>query len=324
MTSTAPSGPSASYDPRPVRSAVVYNPARVDGLERRRHAVDAALAAAGWPAPVWVETTPEDPGTGQARRAAEDGAELVFACGGDGTVRACVEGLAGGEAALAILPAGTGNLLATNLGVPDDPAAAVRLATEGGRRRIDVGEVDGQAFAVMAGMGFDAAMLDDAPSGVKRVLGPVAYVFSALRHLRGRHMHLRIELDGGPALERRARSVVVGNVGRLQAGVQLLTEAEPDDGTLDVAVMTPRTVGHWAALLWGVLRRRDHVDHFEVHRASGVRVTADRENPRELDGDVIAPGRTLEVVLRPRALQLCVPRPEWSRDLAEGAERLQR
>ena len=324
MSSPSSPGPSASYDPRPVRSAVVYNPVRVDGLERRRAAVDSALAAAGWPAPEWVETTPDDPGTGQARRAAADGAEVVFACGGDGTVRACVEGLAGGSAALAILPAGTGNLLATNLGVPDDPAAAVRLAVEGGRRRIDVGEVDGQAFAVMAGMGFDAAMLDDAPSGVKRVLGPVAYVFSALRHLRGRHMHLRIELDDRPPLERRARSVVVGNVGRLQAGVQLLTDAEPDDGMLDVAVMTPHTVGHWAALLWGVLRRREHVDHFEVHQAARVTVTSDRENPRELDGDVVEPGRTLAVTVRRRALQLCVPRPEWSADLAEGSERLQR
>jgi YegS/Rv2252/BmrU family lipid kinase len=300
----------------------VFNPVRVEDLPARREAVEAALADAGWPAPTWIETTPDDPGAGQARRAVEDGAQVVFACGGDGTVRSCIEGVAGTDAALAILPAGTGNLLATNLGVPDDPTAGVRLATERGRRRIDIGDVDGQAFAVMAGMGFDAALLDDASTALKARIGASAYVLSALKHLRDRRMDLQIRLDDDPPLRRRARTVVVGNVGRLQGGVRLLADAEPDNGQMDVAVLAPRTLAHWVALAWGVLRRRRDVAHMEVLRASRITITTRRPQPRQLDGDVIEPGTSLTVTVRPEALELCVPQPETSPDLAEGGERL--
>jgi diacylglycerol kinase (ATP) len=306
----------------PLRSAVVFNPVRVEDLPSRREAVEAALAGAGWPAPAWIETTPDDPGAGQARRAVQDGAEVVFVCGGDGTVRSCIEGLADTGAALAILPAGTGNLLAANLGVPDDPTAGVRLATERGRRRIDIGDVDGQAFAVMAGMGFDAALLRDASTTLKARIGAPAYVLSALKHLRDRRMSLQIQLDDDAPLHRRARTVVVGNVGRLQGGVRLLAEAEPDNGQMDVAVLAPRTLAHWVTLAWGVVRRREHVSHLEVLRASRITITSDRPHPRQLDGDVIAPGRTLTVTVRPAALELCVPQPEHSPDLTEGADHL--
>jgi diacylglycerol kinase (ATP) len=305
-----------------VPSAVIYNPVRVEGLEERREAVEAALAEAGWPAPVWIETTVDDPGAGQARQAVKDGARVVFVCGGDGTVRSCVEGLMHTEAALAVLPAGTGNLLATNLGVPDDPAAGVRLATDWGRRRLDVGEVDGQAFVVMAGMGFDAALLDDASTTLKAKIGPVAYVLSALGHLKDRRMHLTIYLDDRPPVRQRARSVVVGNVGRLQGGVRLLADAEPDNGQMDVAILAPKTVGHWVELAWGVVRRKRDVAHMDVLRAARIRIVSEREEPRQLDGDVIAPGRELLVTVRPGALELCVPQPEESPDIAEGGERL--
>jgi diacylglycerol kinase family enzyme len=320
---TAPDPTRAAQDAGPLRSVVVFNPVRVDDLEGRRRAVEAALTSAGWPLPEWVETTAEDPGTGQARQAVRDGAQVVFVCGGDGTVRACIEGLAGTDVALAVLPAGTGNLLAANLGVPDDPGAAVRLATEMGRRRIDVGDVDGRAFVVMAGMGFDAALLDDASTTLKAKVGPIAYVLSALRHLRDRRMHVEIFLDDRPPLRRRARSIIIGNVGRLQGGVRLLADAEPDNGQMDVAVLAPRSLGHWLQTSWGVLRQRRDIAHMDVMRASRIRVVSTHEEPRQLDGDVIEPGRSLTVTVRPGALELCVPQPERSPDLAEGADRLE-
>ncbi len=331
MSTTSPAHPaddrdpgdaSLAHDTGPLRSVVVYNPVRVDGLEERRAAVEAALTEAGWPLPEWVETTEDDPGAGQARRAVEDGAQVVFACGGDGTVRSCIEGLAGTDVALAVLPAGTGNLLAANLGVPDDPAAAVQIATEHGRRRIDVGEADGHTFAVMAGIGFDAALLDDASTALKAKAGSIAYVLSALTHLRDRSMHLEIHLDDQPPVRRRARSVIIGNVGRLQGGVRLLADAEPDNGQMDVAVLAPRTLGHWVQTAWGVLRHPHRVAHLDVLRASRITVVSDREERRQVDGDVIEPGRTLTVTVRPQALELCVPRPERSPDLAEGSEHL--
>lgn len=302
-------------------SAVVVNPAKVEDLPGLRREVNHALLQAGWPEPAWFETTPQDPGAGQAQRAVKQGAQVVFACGGDGTVMACVGALAGTGAALAVLPVGTGNLLAANLGLPSDPTAGVAVATELGRRRIDVGVVEDRCFAVMAGMGFDAVMLDDTSEALKSRVGVPAYVWSAVRHLTDRPMRIAVRLDDDPALQRRARMAVVGNVGRLQGGVRLLADAEPDDGQLDVAILAPRSLWHWLRLAWGVLRRSDRIPRMEVFRARRVEITSDREQPRELDGDVITPGRSLTAQVWPDALLLCVPQPDTSPDLAEGAPR---
>ena len=301
------------------RCAVVVNPSKVGDLEGLRRRVGAALGEAGWAEPSWFVTTPEEPGFEQAKQAVEEGAQVVFACGGDGTVMTCVDALVGTDAALAVLPAGTGNLLAANLGLPDDPAAGVKVVVEMGRRRLDVGVVEGRNFVVMAGMGFDAQLLQGASETLKSRVGVVAYVLAALRHLRDPAMRVEIRLDDDPALRRHARTVVVGNVGRLQGGVRLLPDAVPDDGQFDVAVVAPRTIGHWAELAWAVLRRHARVPRMEVFRARRIAVTSDREQPRQLDGDVISPGRALSITVRPAALLLCVPQPEDSPDLAEGA-----
>ncbi|GHJ55710.1 sphingosine kinase [Nonomuraea sp. TT08I-71] len=313
-------------DKRPVtadnhtpRSAVVVNPVKVTDLDDFRRTVDGALAAAGWPEPTWYETTVEDPGRGQAAAAVEAGAEVVFACGGDGTVMACVTALAGTDVALAVLPQGTGNLLAANLGLSNDLAAGLEVAVERGMRRLDVGVVDDQCFAVMAGMGFDAQMLDSTSETTKKRIGWPAYLVGAAKHLRDRPMRVSIRIDDGPPLRRRARSVLVGNVGRLQGGVRLLTDAEPDDGWLDVAVLTPRTLGHWLAMGWAVLRRRGSVPRMEVFRAHKVVITSNRAQPRQLDGDLIEPGRSLKARIRPESLWLCVPRPERHPDLSVDA-----
>jgi diacylglycerol kinase (ATP) len=292
---------------------------RVQGLADLRETVETALSAAGWPAPLWLETTAEDPGVGQARRAVEEGAEVVFVSGGDGTVRACIEGVAGTDAALAVLPGGTGNILAKNLGLPNDPVEGVRVAVERGRRLLDVAHVDGQVFAVMAGMGFDADLLEDASSRLKAVIGAPAYVLSAIKHLRDPSMRVEVRIDDDPPLRRTARSVIVGNVGRLQGGVQLLADAEPDNGKLDVAILAPRHLGHWAALAWGVLRRQGRVPRMQVLRGSRITITADTEQPCQIDGDTIERRRTLDVTVQPAALWLCVYQPDRSPDIAEGS-----
>ena len=320
---TARRGPEAGRAPQ--RTAVVVNPARVDGLEQRRESIRAALADAGWPEPAWVETTPEDPGTGQTRAAVEAGAEVVFVLGGDGTVMAAVAAMtelaeAGGRrAALAVLPAGTGNLLARNLDLPDDAAAGVRLATEGGRRQIDVARlIDdscGHPFVVMAGMGFDAAMVDGVPAQVKRVFGWPAYVVSGLRHLYRRRFDVTVIIDDGPPVQRRVTSVVIGNVGRLQGGVRLLAAASPDDGVLDIGLLRPKGLTGWGALAAGLLLRRRIPVGLEVLRGSRVDVRTPKPQPRQVDGDPVEPGTRLLVEVLPGMLELCVPRDGESADL---------
>jgi len=298
----------------------VVNPVKATDLDLLRRTIEEGLATAGWPAPAWYETTKEDPGRGQAEAAVRDGAELIFACGGDGTVTAVVTALAGTDVALAVLPAGTGNLLAANLGLESDPATGVQVALDGGRRRIDVGTVEDRCFVVMAGMGFDAQMLEGTSETVKKAVGWPAYVVGALKHLRDRPMRVRIQIDDRPPMPRRPRSVIVGNVGRLQGGLRLLSEAEPDDGRLDVAILSPRNLAHWVSLGWTILRRTERRPLIETYTAERVTVVSNQRQPRQLDGDLIEPGRTLKIGIRHRALLLCVPQPDSDPDLAYDAD----
>ncbi|MET0422314.1 MAG: diacylglycerol kinase family protein [Actinoplanes sp.] len=288
-------------------------------MDLLRRIVGEGLAAAGWPEPKYYETTPEDPGKGQTEQAVRDGAELIFACGGDGTVMAVVTALAGTDTVMAVLPAGTGNLLAANLGLGSDPATGLEVALEGGRRRIDVGVLDDQCFAVMAGMGFDAQMLEGTSDTAKKHIGWLAYVGGAVKHLRDRPMRARIVIDGGKPKLRRPRAVIIGNVGRLQGGVRLLSKADPADGKLDVAILSPKSLTHWVRLAWAVVRRQDRVPQMETYTAERVEIHSRSIQQRQLDGDVIEPGRTMKVHVKPGALLLCVPVPESDPDLAFDA-----
>jgi diacylglycerol kinase family enzyme/membrane-associated phospholipid phosphatase len=296
------------------RSAVVVNPARVADLPARRAAITAALRTAGWAAPLWLETTPRDPGFGQARAAVTAGVDVVLAAGGDGTVRACLDSLRGTGTALAVLPFGTGNLLAANFGVPADLPGALRVATGLHRRRVDLGMVEDRCFAVMAGIGLDAEMLHDAPAALKARIGWLAYALAAARHLCRRPMRATIRLDDRPPLTRPARTVLVGNVGRLQGGIRLLPGAVPDDGLLDVAVLMPPRRRDWLPLAWSLARQRPFPSMLEIFQARRVEIISDRVQRRELDGDLIEPADSLVAAVHPGGLWLCVPptcREKW-------------
>jgi YegS/Rv2252/BmrU family lipid kinase len=291
------------------RAAVVYNPLKVPDLPEMTERVKAFMARNGWAEPLWLETTQDDPGVGMCERAVHDECEVVFVCGGDGTVMAAVTALAGCDVPLAILPAGTGNLLARNLELPlNDEETALRIGISGRTAEIDVGAVEDRKFAVMAGLGFDAAIMRDAPEGLKKAVGWPAYVVSAGKHLRGRGIRVAITVDGGRPMHRRVRSVVVGNVGKLQAGIPLLPDARADDGYLDVVVIAPRNVADWVRVTGRVVRRADVPDRkMERFRARHVLIEASRSEPRQLDGDVIEDSRTMEIRIEPKALKVRVP-----------------
>ncbi len=290
------------------RAAVVANPTKSgDPYWSRR--VLGVLERAGLPDALWLPTTAEDPGPGQARAALEQGVDLVVAAGGDGTVRSVVTALTGTGVPLALLPFGTGNLLARNLGIPLEVEAAAAVAASGATRALDVGQApDGECFAVMAGAGFDAAMLRDAPHRTKAWLGWSAYVLSGLRQLRRAGARFEVELDG-EVLVRTARGVLIGNVGELQGGIRLLPLADPTDGLLDVAVLAPVSTRDWLHLGRRVWTGRAPAGGvLEVRQARHVVVRATPSQPVQYDGDLVPGADALEARVVPGGLLVRVPR----------------
>lgn len=277
------------------RAAVVANPIRIDDREKFRELIRTAMSAQGWTEPLWLETTVDDPGTGQAREAVAARVDLVLASGGDGTITACAAGVAGSGIPLGVLPAGTGNLLARNLGLPLELDEALLVALTGAGRQLDVGCANGRFFLVMAGLGFDARMLAGASEPLKKRMGWAAYVLSALRHLQDRPVRVTLRADGARPLRRRASAVIIGNVGTLQAGVPLLPDAEPGDGRLDAVVLTARGLTAWLALAAHVLTRQRATSRVARLTFRELRVDVGRAQPWQIDGEVI--GRTQRLMV---------------------------
>jgi diacylglycerol kinase family enzyme/membrane-associated phospholipid phosphatase len=229
----------------PPRAAVIVNPIKVgDGVAFRRK-VTRALAVRGFDDPLWLETRVDDAGNAMAKLAIENESDLVLVAGGDGTVRVVCSALAHTGIPVGVIPAGTGNLLARNLHIPLDLDDALERILEGRDRRIDLVRVNGDGldtdrFAVMAGLGLDAAIISDAPPHLKKQIGWTAYLVSAAKNINHPSVRVQITIDDAETIERRVRTVVIGNVGMLQANIPLLPDARPDDGLLDVVVIAPR------------------------------------------------------------------------------------
>ncbi|WP_407915247.1 diacylglycerol kinase family protein [Kitasatospora sp. NE20-6] len=318
---TGPVGdPVEAPDGRP-SAVVVHQPQLVD--RRTLDEICRVLARHGHPRPRIIATTAEDPGRGAAARAVAEGVPLVVACGGDGTVTACAGALAGSATALAVVPCGTGNLLARNLRLPSRPGRALDTALAAGTRRIDLARTEGDGLdttrvSAMAGIGLDAAIMADTGRTAKRRLGWPAYLLPVARHLGDRRMAVTVTLDDRPPLHRHADMALIGNVGALQGGVRLLPDAEPDDGLLDLVLLHPRGPGGWLAAVAQLATGRHRAPHdgsprtgapFEHFRARRIALHLDADRPRELDGEPVAPGRTLTLTVEPAALLVHAPQP---------------
>ncbi len=296
------------------RLAVVLNPAKVDDAGQFVSMVEAMATESGWSDISWYQTTVEDPGVSQAHAAAVSGVDLVITCGGDGTVRTVCEELAGTGIPVGIVPAGTGNLLARNLDLPLYLRAAVDIALNGQDRAIDLVRVSGDkmedsTFLVMAGMGFDAAIMEGVSDNIKARVGWLAYVLSGLRSMMFPAVRIEVSVDGGPVTKHRARTVVIGNVGYLQAGIPMIPDAEIDDGELDVVLLYPRRFLSWVPLAVRLLSRNKRTDETITRmRGREVTVRAAIDSPRQLDGDLISPGREIRAECVHGRLLVRVPR----------------
>jgi diacylglycerol kinase family enzyme len=305
------------------RIGIVWNPSKTT-REDLENGLEKAVAQAGEPESVtWWETSKDDPGRKAAADAIADGATVVVAAGGDGTVRAVAEELAGTETVLGIVPLGTGNLLARNLGVPlDDIAAALVRALGDGKRTIDLGWVEAegaerQAFAVMAGFGIDAHMITETDDDLKGKVGWLAYVESLGRAVNASEViEFEIQTDDADARTVLAHTLLIGNCGMLQGGVTLLPDADPSDGKLDLLMLSAEGVVGWLdtfrSVVWdnGIKRLLGASDAAEsgdttTHgSATSVRVSLPEPRVLEIDGDDVGEVSAFTIELQPAAISV--------------------
>ncbi|ACQ78642.1 diacylglycerol kinase catalytic region [Beutenbergia cavernae DSM 12333] len=321
-------------------AAFVINPVKVDDPARIEHAARTISAELGMPEPLLYRTTVEDPGVGQARAALDAGASVVVAAGGDGTVRAVATALAGTGTPMGLLPSGTGNLLARNLDLPVDGAdALIRTALAGRDVPVDLGwltpvrlrtpdEEDDDAdapdvltdreehlFLVMAGIGFDAAMVAGADDDLKARMGWMAYFLAGVRHLHGRKIRLEMRIGDAEPRQLKLRSLLFANCGRLPGGIVLLPDAEIDDGLLDVAAIDTRggLIG-WASLFGKVVLQGVGVrgqlaaspGRIDFFRGADIEVRMDQAEQVQVDGDLLGEAIGVRTRVQPGGLRVRV------------------
>ena len=313
------------------RAAVIYNPVKVDA-DVLRAAVAGEPASADWDETLWYETTVEDPGLGQAKEALDAGADMIIAAGGDGTIRNVAQVLGGTSASLALLPSGTGNLLARNLDLTlDDMEHSIKVAFDGADRMIDLawadirregGTVDRAAYLVMAGFGLDAKMLSETDEELKAKVGWLAYVDAIRKALRDKNrMRMRYRLDHRQTRTVSAHTLIIGNCGSLPANILLLPTAAIDDGRFEAVFLRPESAWGWLQIfvkvIWenGVLRRtklgrklvsRD-VDALRYVKGTHLDVVLSRPEEVELDGDSFGRADAFRTWIDPGGLTVRVP-----------------
>ncbi|MGV8858646.1 diacylglycerol/lipid kinase family protein [Rhodoglobus sp.] len=315
--------------------AVVYNPMKVD-FAKLKKTVSAAAKAADWATPLWFSTTIEDAGQSATGSGIRRGARVVIAAGGDGTVRAVAEALRGTGVALAVVPAGTGNLLARNLDLPtSNYRDSVDIAFNGKDRQLDLGMVEivrdnddheEHAFLVMAGLGLDAKMIKNTSTKLKKAVGWLAYVDGIARSIPElKPVRLRYSVDGAPNRSLTAHTVIIGNCGTLPGGLLLMPEAQPDDGILDMAALVPRGrfgwLNIWNKIAWenGVLRKSvigrriidlsKDVRDVRYLKGSDLNMIVDNPEEFQLDGDEFGLAKSVHAWVDPGALIVRVPKP---------------
>ncbi len=325
---------------RPRRAAIIINPSKFKDPAATKAELTTASKELGWQEPLFIETTIEDPGTGQAQRALEEGVDVVCPLGGDGTIRAVAVALAHTHTPMGLLPRGTGNLLARNLDIPfgADLVAALKVAYNGRNKPIDVAwleldpveeadsedveqaggeEPDGgesakssqhaaaerHPFLVMAGMGFDAEIMSGTSEDFKAKVGWISYFVTGARKLFIKRFRVRLTVDGESKSPARARSVIFCNCGTLQGGIQLVPSARIDDGLLDGVVVAPKTIIGWGSIAVRVLGRSTR-NATELTRSSASVYTAEVEarRPVQVDGDVIGEATRVRATVDDRAL----------------------
>ena len=266
------------------------------------------LANAGFADPLWYEVAKSKQVPDVAREAVKAGADLIFVWGGDGTVQKCIDALAGQGIAIAILPAGTGNLLARNMGIPMNVAEAVAVGLHGERKQIDTGSVNGEHFSIMAGAGLDALAMKAADKGLKDRVGRAAYLWTGARNLKSAPVRCKVDVEGRRFFTGKMTCVLLGNLSEVMAGVEVFDDGSATDGILELGVVNAKSRTQWIRTVSRVVAGRADKSPFVVTtRGTKITIRFDHAIPYELDGSVRKAAKKLRIRVHPLSTTLCVP-----------------
>lgn len=294
--------------------AVIYNPAKVGDEQTFRRRVTHEALVREWDEPRWLTTTADDPGYAMTRDAIALRPDLILAAGGDGTVRVVCSELAHSDIPLGIIPAGTANLLARNLGIALDESQALAIAFDGTPKPTDLVKVtiDGdrrhaEHFAVMGGLGIDGKVMADTNADLKKMVKSVAYFVAVAQHLNTAPVQATVTLDGKLVNDNPATLMLVGNVGQVQAGMSIFPHGTPFDGELDLIVTAPRGFGQWFS--WGLRLLRKQASHSVTElQGKKVEISVAEPMPYQFDGDTLGEASTFEAEVVPGAIRVMLPR----------------
>lgn len=292
------------------RAVIISNP-HASRASRGLKLAAARLRAGGLDTEI-VFTREAGHGDELAQAAIDGGAEIIIAHGGDGTIMDIAPAMERTGRPLGILPAGTGNRLADNLGIAWEPEAAARVILEGRTRNIDLGEMITQQgnrhFAVAAGCGFDAEIMHRTSRKTKKTFGIGAYLANGIPvAMNMPRSHLRVEADGA-VIEREAVSVIIANCGEiLPSGRKFAEQIQLDDGALDVFVLDALNFAAALRVTWLLARGQALGDpRVSMLRGSDIRVIAEPVHAAQADGD---PWGSTPLTARVLPRALCVYAP---------------
>ena len=285
--------------------AVITNSKKLAPGDRKR--LNAAIEDAPFAKVEWFPISKGSAARDAADKAVADGADIVLACGGDGTVRAAAEALVETDSALAVVPSGTANQFANAMSMPTDMKEIMALLASGQTRTIDTGRCNGMTFLVMAGIGFDAAMIDAADDDKER-LGMVAYLRAGAKEARERRpFPAKIAIDDQKVFDGHTSCVLVANIGTLK-GFEAFPDAVPTDGMLDAAILTASGVRDWAGLMVSAIRHKQHLSgRADLYAGKTITIRTPKKHRFELDGGVKGEAKKLEFEIVPNSLIVCAP-----------------
>jgi diacylglycerol kinase (ATP) len=264
--------------------------------------------------PTFVHTQKTLPATNLAREAVASGSDMIIAAGGDGTIMQTANALIGQDVPLAIIPLGTGNLLALNLHIPLDIGQAIATAMTGLRRSIDLVQVNGgeHYFAIMGGIGFDARIMDQTDRESKQKFGRIAYLWTALQNLEGDLFHASITLDEKISVHEKVKSILVANMGLIGPNFSAFPDAKPDDGFMCVGLLKASSAPEFIRLLATTMAEGTPAPDpsFDMYKCKSIKIELTHPQLYEYDGDIEGQITHLEMRIAPKALTVMSPQPQ--------------